>query len=110
MNNVKKAYMIRRKSDGLYSTGGTAPSFNKKGKVWSSIGALKNHIIQGVNTNYNRKAFCLWHTFADYKNCEIIELVSVITENQHPLDIMKVMIEHCEKKKDRYHADYDIEI
>ena len=28
-----KMYQIRRKSDGLYSTGGTWPSFNKVGQV-----------------------------------------------------------------------------
>jgi len=37
-------YKIRRESDGLFSTGGTCPRFTKKGKVWTSMGALKGHL------------------------------------------------------------------
>lgn len=37
-------YKIRRDSDGLFSTGGTVPNFTKKGKVWTSMGALKGHL------------------------------------------------------------------
>lgn len=35
-------YMVRRKADGLYSTGGCRPRFSAKGKEWR-LGALKNH-------------------------------------------------------------------
>lgn len=37
-------FMIRRSSDGLYSTGGIAPRFSKTGKRWSSIHHLKAHL------------------------------------------------------------------
>lgn len=39
-------YKIRRISDGLFSSGGTAPYFTKQGKSWTSEGALKNHLNQ----------------------------------------------------------------
>lgn len=39
-----KAYKIRIKDTGLYSLGGTTPKFNKSGKVWNSLGSLKNHL------------------------------------------------------------------
>lgn len=37
-------YKIKRKSDGLYSTGGWSPGFHKNGKIWNSKGTLKNHL------------------------------------------------------------------
>lgn len=37
-------YMIRRKSDGLYSTGGTRPSFQKAGKHWRSLANVRKHL------------------------------------------------------------------
>lgn len=40
----KFTYKIQRKSDGLYSTGGSSPGFTRRGKTWSSIGALKGHL------------------------------------------------------------------
>lgn len=41
-----KVWKIRRKSDGLFSTGGTWPSFTKKGKEWKTLSALSSHIVQ----------------------------------------------------------------
>lgn len=38
-------YMIRHSVTGLYSKGGTdGDKWHKTGKVWTSIGALKNHL------------------------------------------------------------------
>lgn len=42
MNNL--IYKIRRKSDGLFSTGGNCPKFTKVGKTWKAIGHVKNHL------------------------------------------------------------------
>jgi hypothetical protein len=44
MEKTKYVYKILRKSDGLYSIGGSSPRFKKNGKAWSSIGGLKNHL------------------------------------------------------------------
>lgn len=38
------AYKIRRRSDGLFSSGGMYPRFGPKGKTWSSIGLLNQHL------------------------------------------------------------------
>ena len=38
------AYKIRRETDGLYSSGGQHPIFTTKGKIWSKIRYLKNHL------------------------------------------------------------------
>ena len=48
-------YKIKRLSDGLYSTGGTRFAFNKKGKVWTSIGGLKNHL--NMFGDYGKKKY-----------------------------------------------------
>ena len=37
-------YKIRRKSDGLFSTGGQNPDFTKQGKVWKKKGDINSHI------------------------------------------------------------------
>lgn len=37
-------YKIRRKTDGLFSTGGSAPTFTKKGKVWNQRGHVSSHL------------------------------------------------------------------
>lgn len=44
MKEVKYVYKIRRKSDGLYSKGGSSPTFSKNGKTWNTIGQLKSHL------------------------------------------------------------------
>jgi hypothetical protein len=53
-------YKIRR-SDGLYSTGGMDPDFQKKGKVWREKHHLSNHLNQCRNVDYI------------YRNCKVIE-------------------------------------
>ena len=40
---MAKSYKIQH-PDGRYSKGGSGPYWTKSGKVWASIGALKNHV------------------------------------------------------------------
>lgn len=37
-------YKIQRRSDGWFSEGGMDGGFNKRGKVWATTGALRNHL------------------------------------------------------------------
>ncbi|MNW61765.1 hypothetical protein D3C74_398520 [compost metagenome] len=62
-------YKIRNKTTGLFSRGGTNINnlWSKKGKSWSNIGHLKNHLIQ-LNC-YNRKVE------SPYKDAEIIKVI-----------------------------------
>lgn len=41
---MTRHYKIQRKSDGLFSNGGSNPKFTKYGKIWRSMGQLKNHL------------------------------------------------------------------
>lgn len=61
-----KVYKIRHKITGLYSRGGSSPFWNKKGKTWSTLGHLKRHIANVVDSRY--------HKMNDMVNWEIIEI------------------------------------
>lgn len=43
---TKTFFKIRDKKTGLFSRGGVGPSWSVEGKTWSSIGAVKNHLLQ----------------------------------------------------------------
>ena len=58
---MSTVYKIRR-SDGMFSMGGSFPRFNKTGKIWKQPGHLTNHLNQ------------LWRRKDDhYDDCEIVE-------------------------------------
>lgn len=70
----KKLYMIRRISDGFWSSGGSYPHFTKVGKAWTTTQALHAHLNLIFSDNrglrYNRP----------YDNCEIVEFEILQTE------------------------------
>lgn len=41
-----KVYKIKNGSTGLFSTGGTDPSWTKRGKTWSQLNHVKSHLRQ----------------------------------------------------------------
>ena len=61
-------YRIKR-ADGLFSTGGAYPSFQKNGKVWRTKSALSNHVSQLGNPG--RRA---------YLDCVVVESELVETD------------------------------
>lgn len=62
----EKLYRIRRKSDGLFSTGGSRPLWTKNGKLWRAP-ALKLHIR--MLEQYHRIDGWKW----PYRECELVE-------------------------------------
>lgn len=66
-------FMIRRKSDGLYSKGGSSPSFSKNGKVWLQRGYVTSHMSQLTRFGKER-----------YDDCEVIEFSLEPTGNDVP--------------------------
>lgn len=68
-------YKIRRKTDGLYSKGGTYPTFSKTGKTWNTRGALSNHFAL-LNDPYYRRM----DRSRIYEDCEIVVIEVVPTE------------------------------
>ena len=69
---MKTVYKIRRKSDGLFSTGGSWPSFNKKGKIWTARNHVTAHIGQVGGYGKKLKDF--------YSDCEVV--LFEIVENE----------------------------
>lgn len=89
MADNDKLYMIRRRSDGQYSTGGTWVSFSRRGKMWKSMGALNGHLTQVYSHGYDRDCLTVgddgrysvldFSKFADMKrnpyiDCDIVEV------------------------------------
>lgn len=86
----RKLYMIRRRKDGLYSTGGTYPGFTNSGKIWNSMKMLNSHLTnvysgsgwqQAVvkRNKDGRYGIFDFGAFADMKhnpyiNCDIVEV------------------------------------
>lgn len=57
-------YKIRRKTDGLFSSGGTYPTFSKKGKTWTARGHVTSHLSQFGDRKKEQY----------YKNCEVVRI------------------------------------
>lgn len=80
MADEQKIYMIRRMSDGLFSSGSSWPHFSKRGKMWSSIGSVKTHMLMVMERveviDYKDGTFHpdkYYDARNPYKDCEIVE-------------------------------------
>ena len=77
-------YKIRRREDGLFSTGGSFPGFNHTGKIWTGVGPLKNHIR--CVTFYDKQ-----RDEPEYIGCEIVEFE---VKEVRLIDAMEFIGEH----------------
>lgn len=73
-----KMYKIRNKNTGLFSRGGSEPEFNKKGKIWKTMGHLKAHLNQFITYGGKNDSPFIE---AKVKNWEVIELEVVESSN-----------------------------
>lgn len=71
-----KVYMIRRKKDGLFSTGGNNPRFKTAGKTWDTMAKLNAHLTM----IYGGYGGCL----ADDKSTVDLEKYLALKEYQNP--------------------------
>jgi len=64
-------YKIRHKVTGLFSTGGSYPSFREKGKTWSGTGQVRNHLAMhaGKESRYYSRP-----KHHDFDNWEVVEI------------------------------------
>jgi hypothetical protein len=69
---MKSVYKIRRKTDGLFSTGGAHPRFNAKGKIWTARNHVTSHIGQVGGYGKKLKDF--------YSDCDVVLLELVENE------------------------------
>ena len=71
-------FKIRRKSDGLFSTGGTSPKFEERGKAWKARNHVTSHMTQ-IEQAYD--SYRHHSTVEDYyEDCEVVEFE--VTETQ----------------------------
>ena len=80
MAEEQKIYMIRRMTDGLFSSGSSWPYFSKRGKMWTTVGSLKSHMLMVMErcgvVNYLDKSFHpdkYYDSKNPYKDCEVVE-------------------------------------
>ena len=92
MTDEIKIYKIRRRSDGLYSTGGAHPSFSKKGKTWDTLGHVSSHVGNNLG-NYGD----IKKSIPAYVDCELIEII-VRHEDSAKLD-MAEYVERISRRK-----------
>ncbi len=69
-------YKIRRKTDGLFSTGGWHPVFAEKGKVWNTRGAVSGHFANFDDARKNKL----------YRDCEVV-LYQVIEDEAETIAV-----------------------
>jgi hypothetical protein len=62
-------FKIRRRSDGLFSSGGSNPTFKAKGKIWHARGHVTSHL--GILSSRLSKI---------YADCEVLRFELVETE------------------------------
>jgi hypothetical protein len=88
---IETVYKIRQKSTGLYSSGGTRPTFTKKGKIWRNLGHLKNHLHcvrdQGVVIDISTGKFLQWYDekknpYYPFTNYSVIAFEITTTEKE----------------------------
>lgn len=77
---MKSVYKIRDKYTGLFSKGGAYPRFGKIGKLWTSRGALKNHLSLAVNAYKESNRF----EIVEYLFAEVEEKISISEEISRP--------------------------
>ena len=61
-------FKIRRKSDGLFSSGGVHPKRSERGKAWATLGRAKQAVAL-LNDSFFKPSAAHY-----YKDCEIVEL------------------------------------
>jgi hypothetical protein len=88
-------YKIRRKSDGLFSTGGSSPRFTKTGKSWSNRGNLDRHLGMLLQ---NRNIGAL----PAYKDCEVITFITEVTDYEPVEKFISVVAERKQMKEEEY--------
>lgn len=93
--NITQFFKIRRTTDGLFSCGGMDPRFDNKGKAWTTLSGLKNHLNLAMSGRYGNKEV--------YKDCEVIhiELEQTVKEVTPLSQILKADELKKEEKKKR---------
>ena len=90
-----EVYKIRRKTDGLYSVGGSHPSFSKNGKIWKQ----RNHLSSHMNLLTQQ-----WGVGKHiYDNCELVTY-EVVEKEVDSISLLDYLQEREELREAREEA------
>lgn len=98
-----EGYVIYNPTTGLYSKGGSYGVWSKRPKIWSSIGAVKNHLVQYVSrdyTNYEATGKATLIITNHYKGAVVLN----VADGSEPFNIHDYMKKHAETKS-KYYGD-----
>jgi len=90
-----------RRSDGLFSMGGSTPGFNKTGKMWTHKGHLTRHLGQLDNRRHHRSLKGRPGLSKVYDDCEIVSYELVETLAATGVTIKDYLAEINQRKDDR---------
>lgn len=82
-------YKIQRKSDGLFSTGGMSPKFDKKGKIWKNRNGVSNHL--NLISDRDTKEI--------YSDCEIITYHVLYHKINKPIQVEDWTVTDATKRR-----------
>lgn len=109
-----KGYAIYNTKTGLWSKGGTGPSWKKNAKIWSAMNHLKNHLVMFVHAQYPSKysnngltnsRFFISNV---YKDCIVVDVTT--GQALEGFDIYDYMRDYVKRQqeKSKYYAAYDV--
>jgi hypothetical protein len=93
-----KVYKIRRKSTGLFSSGGSSVSWSKNGKTWSTLAGVSGHLAMFIGRQYTSS----WHhSQVLWNDVEIVvyEVKESPVENIPAEEYMAGLCERSERRK-----------
>jgi len=82
--SMTSLFKIRNISENTFSTGGSNPSFNDKGKTWTSLGHLKTHLSTVKRKRskvYNRNIEIVEYTLTPKRRSKLDKTISISFEN-----------------------------
>ena len=82
-------YKIRRKSDGLFSSGGAYPDWNDHGKAWPTLGRAKLAVAM-LNASYMwKEGDQHYYESAEIVEFSLVEVSTVAIESDHGKAVWK---------------------
>jgi hypothetical protein len=82
---MKTVYRIRDNVTGKFSTGGTTPTWDKKGKVWSTIAHVNSHLALVSNSYYRAFLYPESACVVEYEVTEVETASSYINSWQNAI-------------------------
>lgn len=95
-------FKIINTETGEFSSGGTRPTWKKKGKTWSTLGAVKNHLSQrGVAEGYPITCTIVQYELTEVGHISMTDLCAQTLSAKVEREVQR------KKQPQRYIEDYE---